>query len=84
MMTDCQYATNFDENIESEVILLDMKDFNLQHLARINVSAFKVFLRFLEEAQPVRIKEIHFLNCPAYMKKFMKISIKTKYYNKVK
>ncbi|XP_026331179.1 alpha-tocopherol transfer protein-like, partial [Hyposmocoma kahamanoa] len=51
---------------EGHIIILDIKDYTLKILPKINVLFFKDFLLFLLEGMPVRVKGVHVINCPSY------------------
>lgn len=44
------------------IILFDMKDVVFGHAARLNPMGLKKYLYFLQEALPVRLKGLHFMN----------------------
>ncbi|KAK2580090.1 hypothetical protein KPH14_012371 [Odynerus spinipes] len=43
--------------------VVDVKNFSLGHVARINLMGVKKFLYYVQETIPVRLKHIHILNC---------------------
>ncbi|XP_047029027.1 alpha-tocopherol transfer protein-like [Helicoverpa zea] len=51
---------------EHHIVVLDIKEYTLMIVARSNVFYFQKFLTFLLEAMPVRLKEVHVVNCPSF------------------
>jgi hypothetical protein len=70
-----------------EIIIFDMKNLNFKHLTRIVISTLRMFFKYLQEAHPVRIVQLHVINCTPVVNKAM-ILIKpfmyTKLYNALK
>lgn len=42
--------------------VVDVKNFSLGHIGRLNLMAIKKFLYYVQEAAPIRLKHIHILN----------------------
>ncbi|XP_028043692.1 alpha-tocopherol transfer protein-like [Bombyx mandarina] len=55
------------------IVLIDAKHFYLKIVSRVNIFFFKQFLVYLLEAMPVRIKQIHVYNSPAYYDKLFSL-----------
>ncbi|KAJ3651823.1 hypothetical protein Zmor_017832 [Zophobas morio] len=55
------------------VILLDMTGWSLGHTARLGPLALKTFFFYLQEAVPVRLKEIHFHNAGPFINTLMNL-----------
>lgn len=56
-----------------EVQLFDMAGFSMQHTTRLSFSVLRIYIRFLQTAFPVRIRQIHMINCPSYLNKIVAI-----------
>ncbi|GBP34435.1 Clavesin-1 [Eumeta japonica] len=54
---------------EGHVVIMDIKDYTLKILPKVNIMFFRDFLVFLLEAMPVRLKQIHVINHPPYVDK---------------
>ncbi|KAL0821179.1 hypothetical protein ABMA28_005798 [Loxostege sticticalis] len=54
---------------EGHIIVLDIKDYSLRIIPKVNVMYFRDFLMFLLEGMPVRVKQVHVVNCPSYYDK---------------
>ncbi|KAJ8711524.1 hypothetical protein PYW07_008766 [Mythimna separata] len=55
------------------VILIDLDQCTLGHIARLDLQSVQQFLYFLQEAMLLKIKSLHFLNAPSFMDKLMMI-----------
>lgn len=58
---------------EGEISIFDMKDFSLRHFWKIagNISAIRLFTKYLQEAIPLRISHSHYINCsPVFIRFF--------------
>lgn len=56
-----------------EVQLFDMTGFSMQHTSRLSFSVLRIYIRFLQTAFPVRIRQIHMINCPTFLNKIVAI-----------
>ncbi|XP_063830099.1 alpha-tocopherol transfer protein-like isoform X2 [Ostrinia nubilalis] len=54
---------------EGHIIVLDIKDYSLRIIPKVNVMYFRDFLIYLLEGMPVRVKQVHAVNCPSYYEK---------------
>ncbi|GJQ85285.1 hypothetical protein Trydic_g23183 [Trypoxylus dichotomus] len=50
---------------EGHVLVVDMEGTSFGHVAKVNVNSARKYVHFLQEAMPVRVKEIHLLNVSA-------------------
>ncbi|CAO1407095.1 unnamed protein product [Diamesa tonsa] len=64
------------------IILFDMKNIGLSHITRPKIQYWKIFFRYLQDALPAKLKEIHILNAVSFfdvllamVKPFMKADI---------
>ena len=53
--------------IKGHIILIDIANVSLGHAARLNPMGLKKFLYYLQEALPVRLKGLHFMNTSSVM-----------------
>lgn len=65
MMVDLWLYT--EGTAEGHVIILDMVGITFAHAARLNPMAIKRYLYYLQEAIPIRLKGLHFINTNAVM-----------------
>ncbi|XP_037810373.1 alpha-tocopherol transfer protein isoform X1 [Lucilia sericata] len=72
MMSDCRFAIN-DEPDDGEVPIFDMSGYSLRHLTKTVLSVLRVYMKFVQEAHPVRIRQIHVLNSPSYLDKVLTV-----------
>lgn len=74
MVADCRFATENEERLsDGEIPVFDMAGYTLRHLTKTALGALRVYMKFVQEAHPVRLKEIHVLNCPSYVDKVMAV-----------
>lgn len=57
--------------MEGHIIILDLTGVTLSHVARLSVMAIKNFLYYLQEALPVRLKGLHFINIVPFVDKIV-------------
>lgn len=57
--------------MEGHIIILDLTDVSLSHVARLSVMAIKNFLYYLQEALPFRLKGLHFINIVPFVDKIV-------------
>nr|XP_023012905.1 alpha-tocopherol transfer protein-like isoform X2 [Leptinotarsa decemlineata]XP_023012906.1 alpha-tocopherol transfer protein-like isoform X2 [Leptinotarsa decemlineata] len=53
------------------IVLIDMKGFGLMHMTKLKIGAVKKYFSFLQEALPLRMKEIHILNSVYFIDKIL-------------
>ncbi|CRL03400.1 CLUMA_CG016526, isoform A [Clunio marinus] len=60
------------QHLESgEVIIFDMKNLTLTHLTKINLSTLRMFFKYLQDAHPTRIVQLHVINCTPLVNRAM-------------
>ncbi|CAK1541384.1 unnamed protein product [Leptosia nina] len=64
----CQYEEGIWPGF---VLMIDMDQATLGHIAKLDVMTIRQVLYFLQECMLVRLKEVHFLNAPSFMDKLM-------------
>ena len=70
-----------------EIIIFDMKNLTFKHLTRIVISTLRLYFKYLQDAHPVRILQLHIINCTPVINKAMmliKPFMYTKLYNALK
>lgn len=71
---DVRFVT-VDENelLNGEVGVIDMSGFTFKHVMKsaTNLSVMRSYMKYVQEAVPVKIGQNHFINCPPVMNKFM-------------
>ncbi|EEB19783.1 conserved hypothetical protein [Pediculus humanus corporis] len=55
------------------IVIFDMKDVCLSHLAKISLSAVRKFMHYIQEGHPARLKGVHVINAVAFMDKILGI-----------
>ncbi|XP_030380712.1 alpha-tocopherol transfer protein [Scaptodrosophila lebanonensis] len=74
MVADCRFALESDDRLsEGEIPIFDMAGYTLRHLTKTVLSSLRVYMKFVQEAHPVRLKEVHVLNCPSYLDKVLTV-----------
>ncbi|SPP77726.1 alpha-tocopherol transfer protein [Drosophila guanche] len=74
MVADCRFATENDGRMsDGEIPIFDMAGYTLRHLTKTVLSSLRVYMKFVQEAHPVRLKEVHVLNCPSYLDKVLTV-----------
>ncbi|XP_058833402.1 alpha-tocopherol transfer protein-like isoform X2 [Topomyia yanbarensis] len=53
------------------VIIVDMEGMNLGHVAKMKISVLRNYVYYTQEALPIRLKQLHFLNVVPFMDKVM-------------
>ncbi|ALC48685.1 CG3823, partial [Drosophila busckii] len=74
MVADCRFATEQEARLsDGEIPIFDMAGYTLRHLTRTSLQALRVYMKFVQEAHPVRLKAIHVLNCPSFLDKVLTV-----------
>ncbi|XP_055601862.1 alpha-tocopherol transfer protein [Uranotaenia lowii] len=56
-----------------DIPIFDMNGFTLRHLTKVILSTLRVYMRYTQEAHPVRLKAIHVINCTPFLDRVMYI-----------
>ena len=56
-----------------EVPIFDMAGFSLRHLTRVVLSVLRVYMKYTQEAHPVRLRQIHIINCVSYVDRVLSL-----------
>ncbi|XP_053951152.1 alpha-tocopherol transfer protein-like [Anastrepha ludens] len=62
---------NFISN--GEVQICDISGYTLSHLTRISYPTLRMYMNFLQEAYPVRLRAMHIINCPSFLNSMIAI-----------
>lgn len=63
---------NYSTDMESgEIVIFDMKNLTFKHLTHIVISTLRLFLKYLQDAHPVRIIQVNIVNCTPIIQKAM-------------
>lgn len=54
-----------------EIMIIDMKNFTFKHLTRAIISTLRLVLKYLQTAHPVRLVQLHVINCTPVINKAM-------------
>lgn len=73
-MTDTRQVVD-KELALADVPVFDMKGFSLKHIGKVlrNFSALRVYMRFTQEALPVRLKHIHLVNVSSFIDRILTV-----------
>jgi len=67
---------NSDPNPEladGEIPIFDMKGLSFWHLLKTTLSTLKLYFKYVQEAHPVRIQQIHVCNCTPLINRIMSL-----------
>lgn len=73
MMADCRFGIEHELS-DCEVPIFDMNGYTLRHLTKTVLGVLRIYMKFVQEAHPVRIRQIHVINCPSYLDKVMMVA----------
>jgi hypothetical protein len=75
MVYDTAIVTREKEKlVDGEVLILDLNGFGARHLARLGLSLLRCFIKYMIEAHPIRITEVHIVNSHSLLDKIMFIA----------
>lgn len=80
-------VNSYSEIESGEIIVFDMKNLTFKHLTKIVISTLRLFFKYLQDAHPVRIVQLHIINCTPVINRAMmliKPFIYAKLYNALK
>ncbi|GLV36850.1 uncharacterized protein CBL_02315 [Carabus blaptoides fortunei] len=64
-----------DGLVDGYIIVFDMKGVQLGHLARVSLPALRVFMHYIQDAHPARLKAIHVLHTASWINHVMRLLI---------
>lgn len=56
-----------------EIAIFDMTGYSVRHVLRTPLSSVKIYSRFTQEVHCIRVKQLHILNFPSILERFMKL-----------
>uniref|UniRef100_A0A182IS49 Uncharacterized protein n=1 Tax=Anopheles atroparvus TaxID=41427 RepID=A0A182IS49_ANOAO len=62
---------NIERSANGHIMLMDMQGMNLSHMTKLNMGAAKKHMFYVQEALPIRLKQIHFINVVPFMNQIM-------------
>lgn len=72
MTCDVRFHLSIEDHrkMESgEIVIFDMKNFTLKHLTRAVISTLRIISKYLQTAHPVRLVQLHVINCSTAVSK---------------
>uniref|UniRef100_A0A182K9E8 CRAL-TRIO domain-containing protein n=1 Tax=Anopheles christyi TaxID=43041 RepID=A0A182K9E8_9DIPT len=69
MFNDAQISV--DGIMEGYIVIFDMKGVRLGHLARVQFSPLRVFMNYIQDAHPVRLKKIYIVHTASFINQVM-------------
>lgn len=79
MLSDCRFSMpdvvdgKASLLSEGEVQIFDMDGYSMKHVTRLSIRTLRAYLKYLQQAFPVRIKAMHMINCPSYLDKMLRV-----------
>lgn len=58
---------------DGEIVIFDLKGLTAKHLTRMSLSSLRCFIRYMIDAHPLRIKQVHVVNSHSLLDKLMLI-----------
>lgn len=62
---------NDDDIAEGDVQIVDINGYTMRHLAYVSIFVLRVYMKFVQEAYPSRLRAIHIINCPSFLDRMM-------------
>ena len=56
---------------DGEIVIFDLKGLTPKHLTRLSFSSLKCFVKYMTEAHPIRIKQVHVINSHSLLDKLV-------------
>lgn len=56
---------------DGDVQIVDINGYTMRHLAYISIFVLRVYMKFVQEAYPSRLRAIHIINCPSFLDRMM-------------
>lgn len=67
-------VTDMNALASGEIHIIDIGNYTLRHIASMSLSTMRVYMNFLQNAYPVRLKAMHIINCPTSLNHMMAIT----------
>lgn len=56
---------------EGDVQIVDINGYTMRHLAYVSIFVLRVYMKFVQDAYPSRLRAIHIINCPSFLDRMM-------------
>ncbi|KAH8416513.1 hypothetical protein KR222_006916, partial [Zaprionus bogoriensis] len=56
---------------DGDVQIVDINGYTMRHLAYVSIFVLRVYMKFVQEAYPSRLRAIHIINCPSFLDRMM-------------
>ncbi|KAG5680472.1 hypothetical protein PVAND_009980 [Polypedilum vanderplanki] len=69
MVADIRLASLDDIWSEGEIPIWDMSNITIRHFPKLVLSTMRLFMKYTQEAHPVKVVQLHIINCNALLNK---------------
>lgn len=73
MMFDTRFICDGERISEGEISVIDMSGCTLGHVAKMTWRELRIIATAAQDGLPAKIKSVHYLNCPPFMGKVMRV-----------
>ncbi|XP_041981010.1 alpha-tocopherol transfer protein-like [Aricia agestis] len=73
LTTDSWLLDEETQFYENDIVVMDVKDIGIKMLTKLNMSIAKKLSKYQQEAMPIRLKHIHFVNSSSIMDKLFTV-----------
>lgn len=56
---------------DGEVVIMDMRGVTMKQVTTLIISTMSVFVKYINQAYPNRLRAVHMINCPSYLDKVL-------------
>lgn len=75
MVADVRLVTPEKSKLsDGEAPIFDMKGMSYRHLTKLVFSTLKMYMKYTQEAHPIRVRQIHIVNCSSLLGLFYRIA----------
>lgn len=65
----------YDKHLaDGQIHIMDVENYTLGHMTNMSLSLTRTYMKYLQEAYPLRLKALHVINCPAYFNRMLAIT----------
>ncbi|XP_016948009.1 alpha-tocopherol transfer protein-like [Drosophila biarmipes] len=61
------YVLDEADIAQGDVQIVDIEGYTIRHLAYVSIFVLRIYMKFLQEAYPSRLRAMHVINCPSYL-----------------
>ncbi|KAH8261762.1 hypothetical protein KR038_007974 [Drosophila bunnanda] len=65
------YVLDEADIASGDVQIVDIEGYTLRHLAYVSIFVLRIYMKFLQEAYPCRLRAMHVINCPSFLDKLV-------------